>query len=107
RRAAALGHSSATDLADYLVERGVPFREAHDIVGRVVVLAAEEGVDLGELALDKMRAICPAIGDDVKKYIALDACVAAKTSPGGTSPARVGEALKAAKKRWAAGRHSG
>jgi len=89
RRAAAEGHSTATDLADYLARRGVPFREAHEIVSRAVRLAADRGVELVDLPIAELRAFSPAIGDDVHPILSLDGSVAARNHPGGTAPEQV------------------
>ena len=81
----------ATELADYLVRRGLPFREAHHAVGRVVRLSEERGVALTELGLADLQAISPHFGPDVAGALTISAALAARDLPGGTGP----NALKA------------
>ncbi|HEU4961813.1 MAG TPA: argininosuccinate lyase [Sphingomonas sp.] len=98
RAAAQAGFSTATDLADWLVrEAGVPFREAHHITGRAVKCAEERGVGLDALSLNDLRAIDPRIDGGVHDVLSVDASVASRTSFGGTAPARVREAIAAAR----------
>jgi len=98
RAAAETGYATATDLADWLVrEAGVPFREAHHIVGRAVKLAEERGCGLAELPLPDLQAIDARIGDGVYGVLSVDASVASRTSYGGTAPVRVREQIAAAK----------
>ena len=89
RKAAAAGYPTATDLADYLTRRGVPFRTAHDIVGRVVRHASEAGCDIAELSLDDLRSYSDVITDDVFKVLTLEGSVAARNHVGGTAPNQV------------------
>lgn len=89
RKAAAAGYPTATDLADYLTRRGVPFRTAHDIVGRVVRHASEAGCDIAELSLDDLRNYSDVITDDVYKVLTLEGSVAARNHVGGTAPNQV------------------
>lgn len=89
RKAAAAGYPTATDLADYLTRRGVPFRTAHDIVGRVVRHASEAGCDIAELSLDDLRSYSDVISDDVYKVLTLEGSVAARNHVGGTAPNQV------------------
>lgn len=89
RKAAAAGYPTATDLADYLTRRGVPFRTAHDIVGRVVRHASEAGCDIAELSLDDLRSYSDVITDDVYKVLTLEGSVAARNHVGGTAPKQV------------------
>lgn len=89
RKAAAAGYPTATDLADYLTRRGVPFRTAHDIVGRVVRHASEAGCDIAELSLDDLRSYSDVITDDVYKVLTLEGSVAARNHVGGTAPNKV------------------
>lgn len=89
RKAAAAGYPTATDLADYLTRRGVPFRTAHDIVGRVVRHASEAGCDIAELSLDDLRSYSDVITDDVYKVLTLGGSVAARNHVGGTAPNQV------------------
>ncbi len=97
--AAQLGYANATDLADFLVERGVPFRRAHEISGRAVRRASDEGVALEALPLETLRSLAPEITEDVFARISLDAVLARRDVPGGTAPGRVREALAAARAR--------
>ena len=98
REAAMTGYLNATEFADYLVKKGMPFRTAHDAVGRLVLLGIEQGKELGELSLDDMKEIAPEIEDDVFASLDLDSTLASKSAVGGTSPARVREALELARK---------
>ncbi|HVG37645.1 MAG TPA: argininosuccinate lyase [Pyrinomonadaceae bacterium] len=102
REAAAGGYMNATELADYLARKGLPFRDAHETVGRVVLRAIERGVELHELPLDEIREFSPLAEDDVYQALSLDATLRSKTQIGGTSPERVREALAAARARLAA-----
>ena len=97
-RAAALqGHATATDLADYLVRRGLPFRDAHEAVARAVRAAEAAGCDLAALPLATLRRFSPKIGKDVFKSLTLEGSVAARDHVGGTAPARVREAIARAR----------
>ncbi len=87
--AATRAYSNATDLADYLTRKGMPFREAHETVGRLVALALEEGKALEDLDLVRMRAASELITADVYDTLALDRVVAARNSYGGTAHAQV------------------
>ena len=98
RAAAAKGYLNATELADYLVEKGVPFRTAHDTVGRVVLQAIEKGVELNDLPLAEMREFSDAIERDVFEALSLERTLASKNQIGGTAPERVTEALEAARR---------
>lgn len=91
--AATRGYMNATELADYLARRGVPFREAHEVVGRLVLRALELGVELQELALDEMQTFSPLIEDDVYEALSLERTLATKAQTGGTAPERVAQAL--------------
>lgn len=101
REAARLGYMTATDLADYLVRRAVPFRDAHEAVGRAVRNAVETGRDLSEMTLDELRAFSPVIENDVFEVLTLEGSVAARNHPGGTAPAQVRAAVARAKARLA------
>jgi argininosuccinate lyase len=100
RAAAESGHSTATDLADWLVRvAGVPFREAHHITGRAVRLADERGAALWDLPIDDLRAVDSRIDPSVFDVLSIDASVRSRMSHGGTAPdavrARIGEAKAA------------
>jgi argininosuccinate lyase len=97
RAAAAAGHATATELADWLAGRGVPFREAHHIAGRAVALAEQEGKALDKLGLAQLQAIDPRIGEEAMARLSVEAAVAARRSAGGTAPDRVAEAIAAAR----------
>ena len=91
-RAAALqGFSTATDLADYLVKKGVPFRDAHETVALAVRKCVERGCDLADLSVEELRAFHPAVGEDVHAVLTLEGSVASRSHVGGTAPARVRE----------------
>jgi argininosuccinate lyase len=95
--AAARGFMNATELADYLARKGLPFREAHEAVGRVVLHAIERGVELQDLTLEEMRSFSMLIEDDVYEALSLEQTLATKAQTGGTAPERVREALAAAR----------
>ncbi|HSB67810.1 MAG TPA: argininosuccinate lyase [Candidatus Methylomirabilis sp.] len=99
RAAAADGFLNATDLADYLVTKGVPFRQAHATVGLIVRECLETRQRLEDLPLERLRGFSRAFGADVYKYISLEACVGRRRSAGGTSSRLVGEAISLAKRR--------
>jgi argininosuccinate lyase len=101
RQAAAEGFSTATDLADYLVRKGLPFRDAHEAVARAVRAAADAGRDLSELSLDQLRAFSPLVQDDVFAVLTPEGSVAARDHPGGTAPAQVRAAIAQARRRLA------
>ncbi len=98
RLAAAKGYLNATELADYLVQKDVPFRIAHDTVGRIVLFAMSKGRELDELSLAEMREFSERIEKDVFDALSLEKTIASKNQIGGTSPERVFEALDAAKR---------
>jgi argininosuccinate lyase len=99
-RAAALkGHATATDLADYLVRKGLPFRDAHEVVARAVRAAETAGCDLAALPLKALQKFSGAIGKDVLKVLTLEGSVASRNHAGGTAPAQVKAAAQAARKR--------
>jgi argininosuccinate lyase len=91
------GFLTATDLADHLVGRGVPFREAHERAGAAVRTAEARGCELWELTLEELRADCPEAGEDVFEALAPEGAVAARRSPGGPAPERVEEQIRAAR----------
>ena len=95
--AATKGYLNATELADYLVKKGVPFRSAHETVGNAVLYAISEGVELGELRLEQLQEFSQSIDDDVFEALSLESTLKAKDVVGGTSPVRVAEALIVAK----------
>jgi argininosuccinate lyase len=99
REAARMGFSTATDLADYLVRRGLPFRDAHEVVGRAVATALEERRDLSELTLDQLRSFSTLIEADVFEVLTVEGSVAARDHFGGTAPKRVKAAAAEARAR--------
>jgi argininosuccinate lyase len=99
-RAAVLeGHATATDLADYLVRKGVAFRDAHGVVARAVREADDAGVDLASLPLKKLQQFSKRIEADVVKVLTPEGSVAARKHAGGTAPAEVRKAVARARKR--------
>jgi argininosuccinate lyase len=98
RAAAAAGHATATDLADWLAgEADVPFREAHHIAGRAVAAAELAGKTLDDLSLAELQAIDARIGERALARLSVESSVASRTSAGGTAPDRVAEAIAAAR----------
>jgi len=97
RRAAGEHFSTATDLADYLVRKGLPFRQAHEVVGRVVRHALDEGKALEDLTLAELRHFSPRIDGDVKDAITVEASLRARAATGGTAPAAVRRSLALAR----------
>jgi argininosuccinate lyase len=100
--AARRGFSTATDLADYLVKRGVPFRDAHEVVGGLVRLAIESGRELSQLGLEEMKRYSAHIDSDVFDVLTPEGSVRARSHFGGTAPDRVREAVLRARDRLAA-----
>ncbi|MBI2994677.1 MAG: argininosuccinate lyase [Gammaproteobacteria bacterium] len=94
RAAAARGLGTATDLADYLVDKGVPFRTAHAVVGRIVQFATEQGRDLAELKIEELRRFSEHIAADVFARLELQGSVNARDHIGGTAPAQVRQAVQ-------------
>ena len=97
RQAALAGFSTATDLADYLVRVGVPFRDAHEVVGKAVAHCVAADCDLADLTLQSLQGFHPDIAADVFDVLTLDGSVAARDHFGGTAPAQVRQAVEAAK----------
>ncbi|CAG0948427.1 argininosuccinate lyase [Burkholderiales bacterium] len=97
REAAREGYATATDLADYLVRKGLPFRDAHEAVARAVREAEANGVDLADLPLAALERVSPLVGTDVHAMLTLEGSVASRDHPGGTAPRRVREAVAAAR----------
>ena len=96
--AARQGHSTATDLAEYLVKKGVPFREAHEAVAQAVRFAESRACELVELKLPDLQRFSPAIAKDVHAALALDGSLKSRSHIGGTAPARVKAAVAKARK---------
>jgi argininosuccinate lyase len=97
RQAALAGFSTATDLADYLVRAGVPFRDAHEVVGKAVAHCITVNCDLADLTLESLQGFHPDIAADVFDVLTLDGSVAARDHFGGTAPKQVRAASEAAK----------
>jgi len=106
RQAASEGYATATDLADYLVKKGMAFRDAHEAVARAVRHAEAKGVDLPDLPLAELQSFAPLIAGDVFAVLTLDGSVASRDHPGGTAPAQVRSAIAAARAALAAGAHA-
>ena len=97
--AAKQGYSNATELADYLVAKGIPFREAHHIVGVAVVAAIGKGVALKELCLAELQQFSPLIEQDVYPILTIESCLEKRCALGGVSPKQVAHALQQAQAR--------
>jgi argininosuccinate lyase len=97
--AALQGFSTATDLADYLVRRGIAFRDAHEIVGRAVRFGIDNDKDLSAMSLSELRTFSSQIDDDVFAVLKLEGSMAARNHTGGTAPAQVRKAVAAARQR--------
>ncbi|MDQ3472461.1 MAG: argininosuccinate lyase, partial [Acidobacteriota bacterium] len=97
REAASHGYMNATELADYLVGKGMPFRQAHETVGQIVVHAINRRVELQELPIDDLRAMSTLIDADVFTVLSVDQTLGTKSQVGGTAPLKVSEALAAAR----------
>jgi argininosuccinate lyase len=101
REASTHGYMNATELADYLVRKGMPFREAHETVGRIVMQAIGRGLELNELTLDELKSMSPLIEQDVFESLSLERTLESKSQIGGTARERVAEELKRARVRLA------
>ncbi len=99
RKAAASGYTNATDLADYLVRRGLAFRNAHELVGRIVVHAMERQQELAQLTLAEYQRFSPLFEQDLYAVISLESSLAGKAQIGGTAPDQVRQELARAKER--------
>ncbi|MCP4126648.1 MAG: argininosuccinate lyase [Gammaproteobacteria bacterium] len=97
RKAAMQGFATATDLADYLVRQGLPFRDAHEVVGKAVARCVEKGCDLADLELAELQAYSDMIGADVFECLTLEGSVAARDHIGGTAPRQVRAAIARAR----------
>ncbi len=97
REAARRGFSTATDLADYLVRKGIPFRDSHEIVGKSVAYGLAENKDLSEMTLEELQQFSNVIEGDVFDVLTLEGSVAARDHIGGTAPNQVRAAVKAAR----------
>jgi argininosuccinate lyase len=93
------GYATATDLADYLVKKGLPFRDAHEAVGLAVKRAEELGVDLPQLSLADLQAFSPLVAEDVFAVLTVEGSLAARDHIGGTAPNQVRAAIVRARGR--------
>jgi argininosuccinate lyase len=93
------GYATATDLADYLVKKGLPFRDAHEAVARAVRLCESRGCDLADLPLNELRNFSPLVEADVSSVLTVAGSLAARNHPGGTAPAQVRAAIALARTR--------
>ena len=93
------GFATATDLADYLTKKGLPFRDAHEAVGHAVKAAEAKGVDLPQLTLDELKAFCPQVENDVFSVLTVTGSLASRNHIGGTAPAQVKAAIARARQR--------
>ena len=93
------GFATATDLADYLVKKGLPFRDAHEAVGHAVKAAEQKGVDLPQLTLDELKAFCPQVENDVFSVLTVTGSLASRNHIGGTAPEQVRAAIQRARTR--------
>ena len=101
RESALKGYSNATELADYLVAKGVPFRDSHHIVGETVVYAIKQHKALEDLTIPEFRQFCEKVSDDVYDILSLQSCLDKRAAKGGVSPLRIAEAIAEAKTRFA------
>lgn len=99
---AKLGHLAATDVADYLAKRGLPFRHAHEVVGHLVLLCEQRGCNLDDLSFDDFKAASPLFEEDIVKALDLPSIVAARTTEGGTGEAAVAQQMEKVKAALAA-----
>ena len=97
RDAALKGFATATDLADYLVKRGMAFRDSHEVVGKAVAYGIDQGKDLSELSLDELKCFSESIDEDVFSVLTLEGSVAARDHVGGTAPVQVKAAVEKAR----------
>lgn len=100
KEAALKGYSNSTELADYLVAKGVPFRDSHHIVGETVVYAIKVHKGLEDLSIEEFHQFSDAIEEDVYEILSLQSCLDKRCAKGGVSPLRVAEAIAEAKKRF-------
>ncbi|MEW8425046.1 MAG: argininosuccinate lyase [Candidatus Thiodiazotropha sp.] len=99
RQAVMQGFATATDLADYLVRKGMAFRDAHEVVGRAVAFGVAEGRDLSQMSLEELRQFSAEIGEDVFDVLTLEGSLAARDHIGATAPAQVRSAIARARER--------
>ena len=97
RDATLKGYATATDLADYLVKKGLPFRDAHEVVGKLVALGLEQQKDLSEISLEELQAASGLIDEDVFEVLTLEGSLGARDHLGGTAPSQVRRAIDKAR----------
>jgi argininosuccinate lyase len=98
RAALRQGFATATDLADYLVKKGLPFRDAHEAVALAVRAAEAKGCDLAELGLETLRGFSPLVGEDALEVLSVEGSLASRNHVGGTAPEQVRAAIAAARR---------
>src|SRR6185369_6875079 len=98
RASASSGYMNATELADYLVRKGMPFREAHEVAGKIVMRAITAGKELDQLSLAELREVSLLFSEDVHIALSLEETLSSKSQAGGTAPESVTKALAAARK---------
>jgi len=99
RKVATQGHATATDLADYLVRKGLPFRDAHEVVAKAVRLAVKRGCDLSDLKLNELKRFSGLIGKDVYPFLSLEGSIKSRNHIGGTAPKQVKAAISRGRKQ--------
>lgn len=94
RKSAMKGFTNATDAADYLVNHGVPFRDAHGIIGRLVLYCIEKDKAIDELSLDELKVVSPVFEEDVYAAVSLETCVNKRTTIGAPGPEAMREVIR-------------
>ena len=102
RAACGVGHLAATDVADYLAKRGMPFREAHEVVGKLVLTCEKRGCNLEDLPFEEFQAASELFEPDIAGTLDIESIVAARTTEGGTAPEAVAAQMEQARARYAA-----
>ena len=97
RRSANNGFTNATDAADYLVKHGVPFRDAHGIIGKIVLYCIERGIAIDDMSLDELKAICPVFEEDIYEEISMETCVNNRLTIGAPGKAAMEKVIEAEK----------
>ncbi len=98
RNAALRGYATATDLADYLTKKGLPFRDAHEVVAKTVQFAEQKGCDVSKLDLSELQKFSQLIDEDIFTVLTLEGSMKSRNHPGGTAPSQVSAAIKQARK---------
>ena len=91
------GFTNATDAADYLVKHGVPFRDAHGIIGKIVLYCIERGIAIDDMSLDELKAICPVFEEDIYEEISMETCVNNRLTIGAPGKAAMEKVIEAEK----------